>query len=196
MQSVIFSQVVQKQVREIQHCQKQILNLMPSKIFLLSHSVFISLLIQVISIPVRHDIKWFNSNISLILWCKILFREWHTFWHLRFFTEIWNTKTELLPATEVKHLPQVLNNKISFRNMDSQCPNGKLLPAFLIFLPKTLMAEAGVFSTNNVLFSKIPAMLGNWGMINWTHTPDSCKNSNGWRDVQIVPWSRMPCWKG
>lgn len=62
------------------------------------------------------------------------------------------------------------NNKISSRNMDSQRPNGKILPAFLIFLSKNLMAEAGTFSTNNFLFSKISAVLGNRGMINWTHS--------------------------
>lgn len=70
------------------------------------------------------------------------------------------------------------NNKILSRNMDSQCPNGKFLPAFLIFLSKSLMAKASAFSTNNFLFSKISAMLGNWRMISWTHTHDSCENSN------------------
>ena len=97
-----------KASEKIQHCQTQISNLMPRKIFPFPPSVFISPLIQIISIPVRHDIKWLNSNISPILWCKILFREWHTFWHLRFFTEIWNTKArKCCQLLKYKHLPQV-----------------------------------------------------------------------------------------
>lgn len=56
----------------------------------------------------------------------------------------------MLSAKEVQAFTAgSINNKISSRHMDSYCPRGKFLPAFLIFLPKSLMAEASAFSTNN-----------------------------------------------
>lgn len=58
------------------------------------------------------------------------------------------------------------------------------------------MAEAGTFSTNNFLFSKISAIIGNRGMMNRTHTPDLSENLNGYshqEDLQAVPCSKMPC---
>lgn len=114
-----------------------------------------------------------HSNIPLTLWCKILFREWHTFWHFRFFTEIWNTKAEnCCQQLKYERFPQfsIIRSHLEIRTASELVE--KNLPAFLIFLTKSLMAEASVFSTNGFLFSKISAALGNWGMINWPRTPD------------------------
>lgn len=196
---MILLQVVKNQVRKIQHCQTQISNLMPSKIFpfppqsssacSFKSSVFLSGMTSNDStatfLPFSGVKFYLESDIHFDIWDFLLKFEtqrqgiaasyWSTSIYLRF------------------------NNKISSRNMDSQCPNGKFLPAFLIFLSKNLMAEAGTFSTNNFLFSKISAVLGNRGMINWTHTPDLSENLNGYshqEDFPVVPCSKMPCWGG
>lgn len=57
------------------------------------------------------------------------------------------------------------------------------------------MTEADTFSTNNFLFSESSAMLGNWGMINWTHTSASCKSAKKClgcvllkNALQMEPW--------
>lgn len=133
-EDVVFLQVVQKQLRKSQHCQTQ------SYISCLENSPACPLsLPQPIHSSPQHSCQarhpMIHSNIPPALWCKILFREWHPFWHLRFFF-YWNLKhkgRELLPATEVRAVPSVLNYKISSGNTNSQCPRGKILPAFLYF---------------------------------------------------------------
>lgn len=161
-----------KASEKIQHCQTQISNLMPSKIFpfppqsssarSFKSSVFLSGMTSNDStatfLPFSGVKFYLESDIHFDIWDFLLKFETQRQGNAASF---WSTSIYLR-----------FNNKISSRNMDSQCPNGKFLPAFLIFLSRSLMAEAGTFSTNNFLFSKISAILGNRGMINWTHTPD------------------------
>lgn len=87
---------------------------------------FLSLLIHLISIPVNHDTLWLNSNVPPIFRHKILCREWHTFWHLWFFFLRFEIQRHTIAFSYWStHIYLQFDNKISSRNMDSQCPNGK-----------------------------------------------------------------------
>lgn len=190
--------VILSQVRKTQHCQTQISNLTPSKIFPLPPFVLISRPFKTsafLSGVTSHDsaaafLPFFG--VQFYLDSDVHFDIWY------FLLKCETQRQRTAASSWSPSVYHTFHNKISPRHTDSQGPNRTFLPAFLIFLPKRLMAEASAFSTNHFLFSNISAILGYRGRIHWTQMPDSCENCNGCshqKDVQVMSCSRMPCWR-